>query len=74
MVLQPGPWGRLKGLNARKDVADALMEVGAKVDLVGEDGNTPLHLACMSGNHRIVDALRKKKVRRCDPASAPALA
>ena len=60
--------------NGGKDVADALMEVGAKVDLVGKDKNTPLHLACMSGNHRIVDALRKKKVRSGDPASAPALA
>jgi ankyrin repeat protein len=47
--------------NGGKDVADALMEVGAKVGLVGIDGNTPLHLACMSGNHRVVDAMMKRK-------------
>ncbi len=51
--------------NGGKDVADALMEVGAEVDLVGMDGNTPLHLACMSGNHGVVDAMMKRKARSC---------
>ena len=52
--------------NGGKDVADALMEVGAEVDLVGMDGNTPLHLACMSGNHGVVDAMMKRKARSCN--------
>ena len=45
-----------------KDVADALMEVEAEVDLLDQDGNTPLHLACQTGNHLTVDTLLKKKV------------
>ena len=31
VVLQPGEWGRFKGLNARKDVADTLATMGIKV-------------------------------------------
>ena len=48
-----------------KDVADALMEVGAKVNLRDQNQNTPLHLACVTGNDLIVDTLLEYKVRAC---------
>ena len=35
MVLQPGPWGRFAGLNARKDVADTLTAMGIKAIRLG---------------------------------------
>lgn len=35
VVLQPGPWGRFKGLNARKDVADTLSTMGIKAIRLG---------------------------------------
>ena len=55
-----------------KDVADALMEVRAEVNLVDQDKNTPLHLACMTGNHLTVDTLLKYKVRGCGVGMRPA--
>ena len=53
-----------------KDVADALMEVGAKRDLLDEEQNTPLHLACKTGNHLTVDSLLKYKVGESAPSPA----
>ena len=50
-----------------KDVADALMEVGAKRDLLDEEQNTPLHLACKTGNLPTVDSLLKYKVGESAP-------
>ena len=35
VVLQPGEWGRFKGLNARKDVADMLRHMGIKAIRLG---------------------------------------
>lgn len=35
VVLQPGSWGRFKGLNARKDVADTMMQMGIKIIRLG---------------------------------------
>ena len=35
VVLQPGLWGRFKGLNARKDVADTLATMGIKIIRLG---------------------------------------
>ena len=35
VVLQPGPWGRFKGLNARKDVAEMLQAMGIKAIRLG---------------------------------------
>ena len=52
--------------NGGEDVADALLEVGAGVNVQAADAggkNTPLHFACMAGNHRMVDVLLKAKER-----------
>ena len=35
VVLQPGEWGRFKGLNARKDVAEAMQQMGVKAIRLG---------------------------------------
>ena len=35
VVLQPGEWGRFKGLNARKDVAETLTRMGIKIIRLG---------------------------------------
>ena len=35
VVLQPAAWGRFKGLNARKDVADTLATMGVKAIRLG---------------------------------------
>ena len=35
VVLQPGEWGRFKGLNARRDVAETLMTMGVKAIRLG---------------------------------------
>ena len=51
-----------------KDVADALMEVEAKLNLQDQDQNTPLHLACQTGNHLTVDTLLKYKVGESAPS------
>ena len=51
-----------------KDVADALMEVEAKLNLQDEDQNTPLHLACETGNHLAVDTLLKYEVGESAPS------
>ena len=48
--------------NGGEDVADALLAIGAGVNVVNRDKNTPLHFACMAGNHRMVEALLKQKV------------
>jgi ankyrin repeat protein len=53
-----------------KDVADALMEAGAKRDLLDEEQNTPLHLACKTGNHPAVNSLLKYKVGESAPSPA----
>ena len=53
-----------------KDVADALMEVGAERDLLDEEQNTPLHLACKTGNHLTADSLLKYKVGESAPSPA----
>ena len=50
-----------------KDVADALMEVKANVNLRDDEGNTPLHLACAKGTHRTVVSLLKYKVNDSTP-------
>ena len=51
-----------------KDVADALMEMKAEVNLQDENQNTPLHLACTTGNHLAVDTLLKYKVGESAPS------
>ena len=43
------------------------MEVGASVDPLDKDQNTPLHLACKTGNHLTVDTLLKYKVGKSAP-------
>ena len=45
-----------------EDVADALLEVRASVNVAARDNNTPLHFACMAGSPMTVDALLKRKV------------
>ena len=48
--------------NGGEDVADALLEVRATVDVKAKDDNTALHFACSAGNHMMVEALLRRKV------------
>ncbi len=47
---------------AKPEVLNRLIERGANLDVKDKDGNTPLHLACRSGNIKLAKVLIENKV------------